>query len=138
MTVAGKAFPADAQVLINGNPRPTKRVNDTTLSVEIRATEYSAQTTFAVDVRSPTDPKLFSNHATFVVAASPDPPFRYIGRIGDIGVLEMNGTKEVARVIRGGTVQGVWRVESISNDGVDVIHTQYEIKKRVVMQDKGR
>ena len=138
MTVTGKAFPADAQVLINGNPRPTKRINETTLSVEIRATEYSTQTTLAVDVRSPTDPKLFSNHASFVVVAAPDPPFKYIGRIGDIGVLEMNGTKEVARVQRGGTVQGVWRVESITNDGVDVIHTQYQIKKRVAMQDKAR
>ena len=138
LTVAGKAFPADAQVLINGNPRPTKRLNDTTLSVEIRATEYTSQTTLAVDVRSPTDPKQFSNHATFVVSASPDPPFKYIGRIGEIGVLEMNGTKEVARVTRGGTVQGVWRIESITNDGVEVTHTQYDIKKRVTMQDKAR
>ena len=138
MTVAGKAFPADAQVLINGNPRPTKRLNDTTLSVEIRASEYTSQTTLAVDVRSPTDPKQFSNHATFVVASSPDPPFKYIGRIGEIGVLEMNGTKEVARVIRGGTVQGVWRIDAITNDAVEVTHTQYDIKKRVVMQDKPR
>jgi hypothetical protein len=50
----------------------------------------------------------------------------------------MNGTKEVARVTRGGTVQGVWRIEAVTNDGIDVIHTQYEIKKRVVMQDKAR
>ncbi len=138
LTVAGKAFPADAQIQVNGNPRPTKRINETTLSTEIRSTEYSSQTTLAVDVKSPADPKLFSNHASFVVVASPDPPFKYIGRIGDIGVLEMNGTKEVTRVTRGGTVQGVWRIESITNDGVDVIHTQYEIRKRVAMQDKAR
>jgi hypothetical protein len=50
----------------------------------------------------------------------------------------MNGTREVARVTRGGTVQGVWRIESITNDVVEVIHTQYEIKKRVAMQDKAR
>ena len=138
LTVAGKGFPADAQVLINGNPRPTKRLNDTTLSIEVRASEYPSQTTLAVDVRSPTDPKQFSNHATFVVSASPDPPFKYIGRIGDIGVLEMNGTKEVARVTRGGTVQGVWRIELITNDAVEVTQTQYDIKKRVTMQDKAR
>ena len=139
LTVVGKPLPADAQIWVNGNPRPTKRVNDSTLSTEIRSTEYSTQTTLAVDVKSQADPiKMVSNHASFVVAAAPDPPFKYIGRIGEIGVLEMNGTKEVTRVVKGGTIQGVWRIESITNDGVDVIHTQYEIRKRVTMQDKPR
>ena len=139
LTVVAKPLPPDAQIWVNGNPRPTKRVNDSTLSTEIRSTEYSTQTTLAVDVKSQADPiKMVSNHASFVVAAAPDPPFKYIGRIGEIGVLEMNGTKEVTRVVKGGTIQGVWRIEAITNDGVDVIHTQYEIRKRVTMQDKPR
>ena len=41
-------------------------------------------------------------------------------------------------MVKGGTIQGVWRIESITNEGVDVIHTQYEIRKRVAMQDKPR
>ena len=138
LSASGSAFPADAQILINGNPRQTKRVNDTTLTTEMAPGEYASQKTLTVEVKSQSDPsKFYSNPMSFTVLPSPDPPFKYVGRIGEIAVLE-TGTREFARLTKGSTVQGVWRIEAISDAGVDVIHTQYEIRKRVAMQDKGR
>jgi hypothetical protein len=138
LSVSGNAFPGDAQILVNSSPRQTKRINETTLTTDIPAGEYATQRSMTIEVKSQADPvKLYSNPMTFVVQPSPDPPFKYVGRIGDLVILEV-GNKEFARLTRGSTVQGVWRIEAISDAGVDVIHTQLEIRKRVAMQDKGR
>jgi hypothetical protein len=138
LSVSGSAFPPDAQILLNGSPRQTKRLNEQTLSTDITAGEYSTQRSFTIEVKSQADPvKFYSNPLTLVVQPSPDPPFKYVGRIGDLAILEV-GNKEFARLTRGSTVQGVWRIEAISDAGVEVIHTQLEIRKRVAMQDKGR
>jgi hypothetical protein len=124
MSVSGSAFPPDAQILLNGSPRQTKRLNEGTLSTELSQGEYARQGSFTVEVKSQSDPvKFYSNTLNFVIQPSPDPPFKYVGRIGELAVLEV-GNKEFARMTRGATVQGVWRIEAISDAGVDVIHTQ--------------
>jgi hypothetical protein len=139
LTVTGRGYSADAQILLDGRPWPTKRVSDTQLAAEVPPGEYSIQRNMTIEVKSKSEPaKLYSNPLTFVVQPPPEPPFKYIGRIGDLGVFEMAGTKEVARLTSGDTIQRVWRIDAIRDDGVEVTHTQYEIKRRVLMQDKGR
>ena len=90
-----------------------------------------------VEVKSQTDPKLFSNVMSFVVQPAPEPTFKYIGRIGDVAVLDFGG-RDTQRLTKGNTVQNVWRIEVIRDDAVEVIHTQLEIKKRVAIQPTGR
>ncbi|HKS39597.1 MAG TPA: hypothetical protein VJX74_03210, partial [Blastocatellia bacterium] len=64
------------------------------------------------------------------------PQFRYIGRLGENAVFELTATKEIKRLRRGDVVQGVWRIDSINDSGVELTHTQYEIKARVPLQEK--
>jgi hypothetical protein len=139
LTVSGKGFPADAQIIIDGRVRETKRVNDTTLSTEIIAADYASPRNLNVEVKSKIDPANFwSKGIPFIVQPAPEPQFKYVGRIGDQAILEMAGTREIVRITRGNTVQGVWMIDAISDAAVELTHTQHQIKKRVQMQDKGR
>ena len=137
LSVIGTSFPEDARIIIDGRPRETRLVNQATLSTEVEPQEYSSARSLSVEVKSQSDPATqYSNSATFVIQPSPDPPFKYVGRIGKLAVLEMSGTKELTRIGQGETVRGVWRIESISDAEVEVIHTQYEIKKKLPLPGK--
>ena len=138
LTVSGKAIPPDGQIIIQGRPRVTKRLNETTLTTEIVPGDYPDSKSMNVEVKSQSDTKLFSNVFTFVVQPSPVPPFKYIGRIGELGIFEISSTKEVVR-LKAGATQGPWRIDAIRDDEIEVTHTQYEIKRRLPLYDnKGR
>ncbi|HSE96783.1 MAG TPA: hypothetical protein VLD57_00845, partial [Blastocatellia bacterium] len=102
LTVIGNAFPADAQIIMDGRPRQTKRVNDTTLSTEVVPADYASPRNLNVEVKSQSDPaKLWSRGIPFIIQPAPEPQFKYIGKIGDQAVLEMSGTKEIVRMTKG-------------------------------------
>lgn len=138
LTVVTRGAPPDAKIYLDGRERQTKRVNETTLTTEMKPSDYPSQKTMTVEVKSPTDPKMFSTQQSFVAMAAPEPPFKFIGILGDQALFEMTGVKEYLRLRVGATIQGVWRIDAISNQAVDVTHTQFDIKKRVPLQDKGR
>jgi hypothetical protein len=139
MTIRGQGFPPDAQIILDGGPRQTRRVDDNTLSTEIQPGDYTTQRSINIEVRSQSDPaKMFSNALQFMVQAAPEPPFKYVGRLGEQGLFEMSGDRRIERLTRGSTIQGVWRIDSITDANVEVTHTQYGIKKVVKMADKGR
>ncbi len=137
VAVRGVGFPPDAQIIIEGRPRPTKRVNDTMLSTDLAPQDYSSPRNMTVEVKSQSEPaKLYSNTIPFIVQPPPEPGFKYIGRIGPLGVFEITSSKEVVRAGVGGTVQGVWRIDAISDTAVELTQTQYEIKRRLTLPDK--
>ncbi|MEW6213025.1 MAG: hypothetical protein AB1631_32175 [Acidobacteriota bacterium] len=137
MTVVGQAVPADAQIIIDGRAKPTRRVNDTTLATDIEPAEYASSRSMTVEIKSPTDPKLFSNPASFIVQPSPEPPFRFTAylKLGNWGLFEMSSTRRISRLTVGDTVQG-WRIDSINEKEAEITHLQYEIKRRVLMAEK--
>jgi hypothetical protein len=143
--VTGNKIPADAHILIDGSPRTTKRVSESQLSTEISAGDYSMARGMNLEVRSKSDPSQNSNTIQFVVQAAPEPQFIYKGRLGTLGqpqynyaVVEITSTREVKRVKVGDTIMGVWRVDAITGDAVEVILTQYDIKRRVQLQDRAK
>jgi hypothetical protein len=139
LTVVGKGYPADAQILMNGRLRQTKRVNETTLSTEVAQGDYMSQGTINIEVRSQSDPsKMFSNQVALIVQAAPEPPFKYYGETGGNALLEVAGVFEHKGYRRGDTVQGVWRIDSITKDMIEVTHLQLGIKKAVAKQEKPR
>ena len=139
LTVVGQGYPPDAQILMDGRPKTTRRMNDTTLATDVLASEYSSARQATIEVKSQADPvKLYSNPIPFIVQAAPEPPFKYIGRIGEIGMFELGGTKEITRKKRGDLIQNVWRIDSISDQAVEVTNTNYDIKKRITMAEKVR
>lgn len=145
LTVRGNKIPADAQILIDGSPRPTNRVSETQLSTEISAGEYSSAKGLTIEVRSKSDPTQNSNTIQFVVQPAPEPQFIFKGRLGTLGqpeynyaVVEVTSTREVKRVKVGETIMGVWRVDAITADALEVTLAQYGIKRRVQLQDRPR
>ncbi|MFY9557250.1 MAG: hypothetical protein WAV47_21275 [Blastocatellia bacterium] len=145
LTVSGNKIPADAQILFDGSPRVTKRVSETQLSTEVAAGDYAFARNINVEVKSKSDAANNSNPISFVVQAPPEPPFVYKGRLGPLNqpqynyaVFELQATKEIKRAKVGETINGVWRVDAISADAVEVTLTQYDIKRRLPLQDKVR
>ena len=139
LTVVGNGYPADAQILMNGSPRQTKRVNATTLSTDVAQGDYMSQGTIVIEVRSQSDPaKIFSNQIGLSIQAAPEPPFKYYGETGGNALLEIGGVFAHKGYRRGDTIQGVWRIDSITKDMIEVTHLQLGIKKTVARQEKPR
>jgi len=146
LIVTGNKIPEDAQILLDGSPRQTKRMGETQLSTEMTPGDYSYPRNINIDVKSKSDPATsYSNPVTFVVQASPEPQFIYKGRLGALNqpqsnyaVFELTSTKEIKRGKVGDTIMGAWRIDSIAADAVEVTHTQFGMKKRIALQDKLR
>ncbi len=137
LMISGTKIPADAQVYLNGSPRPSKRVSENQLSIELKASEYASPSTMSIDVKSASDPvNNNSNTIQFMSQQPPTPQFKYIAKLGEYAVFELNATKDIKRLHRGETVQQVWRIDSIDDKGVELTHTQYEIKARVPLQER--
>lgn len=146
LTVTGNKIPADARVYFGGMPKPTKRISDSQLSIELEPGEYGAPGNFNVEVKSAADPvKMNSNVIQFVAQQPPEPGVVFKARLGPLGqpqlsyaVFEVQATKEIKRLKRGEILQAYWRIDAINADSVDVTHTQHEIKRRIMLQEKPR
>lgn len=145
LVVTGNKIPADAQILIDGAPKPTKRVNDSQLSAVLAPSDYSSARGMNIKVVSQSNPKEDSNVLQFVVQAAPEPQFVFRGRLGALNqpasnyaLVEITSTKEIKRVKVGETVLGIWRVDAISADAMEITLVQNDIKRRVPLQDKVR
>ena len=139
VTVTAQKIPDDPQIFFDGRAKQTKRINESQLTTTLEPSEFAFARSINVEVKSQSDPvKNNSNTITIVVQPAPEPQFRYIGRLGENAVFEITASKEIKRLTRGGILQGVWRIDSISDTGVELTHTQLEIKRRVPLQDKGR
>ena len=137
LTVTGRGFPADAQIILEGRAKPTKRVNETQVLTEVSSERVRDSESMTVEVKSQSDPaKMFSNQLSFVVQQAPVPPFKYIGRIGEKGLFEMR--TRLCRGLRAAAQLRGMANDAISDAGVDLTQTQYDIKRRIAMQDKGR
>jgi hypothetical protein len=145
LVVTGNKIPADAQILIDGAPKPTKRVSDSQLSAVLAPSDYSSARGMNIKVVSQSNPKEDSNVLQFVVQAAPEPQFVFRGRLGALNqpasnyaLVEITSTKEIKRVKVGETVLGIWRVDAISADAMEITLVQNDIKRRVPLQDKVR
>ena len=61
---------------------------------------------------------------------------------GDVELVAVNDpfgdTKVMAHLLKHDTIQGVWRIDSITKDVIEVTHLQLNIRKSVARQDKPR
>src|SRR5215510_2480085 len=143
LVISGNKIPSDAQILLDNSPRATKRLSETQLSTEISPGDYSVPRGINIQVRSQSKPTENSNLIQFMVQAPPEPQFIYKGRLGSLNqtqtnyaVIELNSTKETKRVKVGETIMGIWRVDAILADRVELTLTQYDIKRRVPLQER--
>lgn len=138
LTIVGSMIPEDAQLFFEGGLKPSKRLNEHQLTTELGPNEYASPRSINITVKSASDEKIFSNAISFSVQAAPEPQFRYIGRLGDQGLFELMTTKEIKRLGRGDSIMNQWRIDAITDQGVEVTLTQYDIKRRVPLTEKTR
>jgi hypothetical protein len=55
-----------------------------------------------------------------------------------VAVIDIPAQKEVKRYKRGDKILNIWQIDSITDQAMEITHVQYEIKKRVIMQDRPR
>ena len=137
LVVVGDHFPPDAQIIYGGMPRPTKKAEGA-LTTEIAASDYAMARSVPIEVKSQSKPaEFYSNQLAFVIQPPPQIPFKMVGRIGDLAVLEFPGTpnKEYSRYRKGDTVQG-FHIDSMDATGIDVTDMAYGIKRRVALEEK--
>jgi len=145
LTVSGNKIPADAQILLDGTPRVTKRVSDAQLSTVLSPGDYATARNINIEVKSQSNPAENSNSIAFMVQQPPEPGFIYRGRLGTLGQLQSNfalievtSSKDFKRVKVGDTLMGSWRIDAITADALEITHLQYEIKRRIPLQEKPR
>lgn len=133
LTVTGESFPEDAQIFLGGAAKPTKRLSPNQLTTEVAASDYRIVGTINVEVKSQSKPELFSNPVGFTAQPAPEPPARFLGIMGDLAVIEVNarGGKDFMRLRRGEKIEGIWRIDSISENGIEVTDVRYDIRKRL-------
>lgn len=141
VTVSGSLFPADARVVWNGRQLPTEVAGGTIARVNLTPADIASPGNVEVKIVSESQPdKLWSAPRPFVINASPTPPFKYIGRIGDQAVLDMEGGKDTRKLVKVGDTIGVgtqWRVLAIQGEQIDVLDIRNEIRKSVSLAKKG-
>jgi hypothetical protein len=139
LIVSGSPLPADAQVLYGGVPKPTKRTGEGGLAIDVAPADYSTARNVTIEVKSQSKPaEMYSNTIAFMIQPSPNPPFKFVGRIGELAVFELNegGTREYMRLKRGATIQGVWRIDVIGDSYIEATDTRYDIKRRIPLEEK--
>src|SRR5215471_4482668 len=69
LVVTGNKIPADAQILLDNSPRPTKKMSETQLSTEISPGDYANARGINIQVQSKSKPTENSNLIQFMVQA---------------------------------------------------------------------
>lgn len=135
MTVFGAKIPVDAKVYLSGREYPSRFVSDTQLKVQVPATAIAAAGTYPVEVRSASDPKMFSNPVSFSVVQPPAPPYKYHGLIVKNGVqtavLKFDLEDSLVNVRKDQVVGRHWKVMRITNDEIEFIDTDIDVKHRI-------
>jgi hypothetical protein len=141
VTVTGSLFPADARVVWNGRQLPTEVVGDSLARVTLSPGDIASPGNVEVKIVSESQPdKLWSASRPFVISPSPTPPFKYVGRIGDQAVLNMEGGKDNRKLVKVGDTIGVgtqWKVLAIQGEEIEVLDIRNEIRKSVALAKKG-
>jgi hypothetical protein len=132
LEVTGDKFTSQLKVLVDNNPLPTRYVGPQQMSATVPAAMIATPGTRQVMLRSQ-DGSLYSNGASFNVAAPPTPNYSYIGILGspryiDTAILQDKTSKDMLNAQRGDLVGGRFRVISISEKELVLIDTNLKIK----------
>jgi len=116
---------------------PTRFVGPQQMSATVPAAMIQNPGTRQVMLRSP-DGSLYSNPASFNVAAPPVPNYSYIGIIGsrryiDTAILQDKTNKELLNAQRGDILGGRFRVISISEKELVFVDTNLKIQHKLAL-----
>ena len=141
LEVTGDKFTSQVKVLMDNSPLQTRYIGSQQLSATVPAGLIANPGTRQVMVRSP-DGSLYSNVASFNIAAPPTPNYSYIGIIGDkryidTALLQDKNTKEMLNAQRGDLLGGRFRVTSISEKEIVMMDTTLKIRHPIAFTSQG-
>jgi hypothetical protein len=141
VTVTGKDFPVDAKVKWNGRMLRTQRQSPEVLRVSLTPAEFSSPGAVRIQVVSESQPsKLWSAERTFDVREAPRPTFQYIGRVGDLAVVDYGGQGN-QKPVRVGDLIGqpaIWKVVAITPEKIELLDTRNDIPRSIALARKDR
>lgn len=131
LTITGLQIPPDSKVYLSGKEYPTTFISQGQVSAAIPAAAISLSGNLRVEVKSASDPKLFSNSLNLNVADPPIPPFLYVALIVDkngvhIAILKAQADGRLINV-RVGDAIDKWKITGISGQKIDILDTGYNI-----------
>ncbi|HEX9929452.1 MAG TPA: IPT/TIG domain-containing protein [Pyrinomonadaceae bacterium] len=134
LEVGGDKFTPDSRIYFGGMELQTQFVNPQRLTAQVPAQLISSEGEREIVVRSPSDPKMYSNPVKINVQAPPVPEFSFVGLVArrrannDTALLQNKKTKEYISVRLNDTVPDRFRVFSISSREVVVMDTALKLR----------
>jgi hypothetical protein len=137
LQLTGDKFGPAARAYLDGQELPTQYKSMQQLSANVPATLISSPGQRSVVVRTP-DGQLYSNQATLNVMQPPAPTYTYVGFLkrqrANTAVLK-DAKGELYSVRQGDLVEGRFRVNDITERGVEVVDKDLNIKHTMPFVD---
>ncbi len=134
LLVTGLKFPNDARIFLDGREIKTSLQDESHLTGQVTADMIRNAGSLGVQVRSASDPQMYSNQVALNVAEPPPPPYRFVGIIvekrGAIAVLRSQGDDDVINVKKGDFPDKKtrrWEVRNITMQRVEFYDTQVKL-----------
>jgi hypothetical protein len=135
LAVNGLKFPNDARIFLDGREIKTTFQDASHLTGLVTVDMIRTAGNFGVQVRSASDPQIYSNSLSFNVAEPPAPPYRFvaiiIGKPGATAVLKSQTDDEVFNVKKGELVDKNktkrWEVKNITPQRIELYDVQLKI-----------
>jgi hypothetical protein len=141
VTVTGRDFQSDFKVKWNGRLLRTQRVSADQLRVSLTPAEIANAGTIRVSIVSESQPsKLWSEDRTFEIREAPRPSFQYIGRVGNMALIDFGGAGNQKTANVGDMIgqPAIWKVVAITPEKVDLLDTRNEIPRSIALNRKDR
>lgn len=136
LVIMGAKIPRDAVAIVNGQNLPTAFISDAQLKVAVPATSIKAPGDLRVEVRSLSNPSLYSNHLNLVVGQPPVPPYLFVALVINskgvkIAVLKSQAEGKFINVRQGEALDRKWKVLTIGNQSIEILDVEYNIPHTV-------
>lgn len=132
LVIMGAKIPRDAVAIVNGQNLPTAFISEAQLKVSVPATSIRAPGDLRVEVRSQSDPSLYSNHLNLVVGQPPVPPYLFVALVINakgvsIAVLKSQAEGKLINVRQGEAIDRKWKVLTIGAQSIEILDVEYNI-----------
>lgn len=137
LTVMGAKIPKDAVTILNGQNLPTAFISESQLKATVPAAMIRTPGDIKVEVRSQSDPSLYSNSLMLNVGQPPVPPYLFVALIINpsgvsTAVLKSQAKGELIYVHQGDMLDRKWKVTNIGAQSIDIQDVEYNIGHTVL------
>lgn len=143
LTVTGLKFPPDARIFIDGREIQTRLLDESHLQGPLTKEMIRTPGNLGVQVRSASDPQMYSNQLSLNVAEPPAPPYKFIGLIvtkqSTVAVLKSQSEDSVENVKKGETIGKPkrWEIVSINSQRIEILDNQINVMHTIPFTGEG-